>query len=92
MHRREVMDIQLYGDTSEWVLRELAEQVRDSLLQNRDITQIELRGARTYEIHVEIDQETLRRYNLTCQGVANIIRRSAIELPGWHGTALPGCL
>ena len=82
MMRREVMDIQLYGDASEWVLRELAEQVRDSLLQNPAITQVELRGARTYEIHVQIDQETLRRYNLTCQGVANTIRRSAIELPG----------
>jgi len=90
MHRREVMDIQLYGDASEWVLRELAEQVRDSLLQDPAITQIELRGARTYEIHVQIDQETLRRYNLTCQGVANIIRSSAIELPGGYIEAKGG--
>ncbi len=90
MHRREVMDIQLYGDASEWVLRELAEQVRDSLLQNPDITQVELRGARTYEIHVQINQETLRRYNLTCQGVANTIRRSAIELPGGYIEAKGG--
>lgn len=82
INRRQVMDIQLYGDASEWVLRELAEQVRASLLQDPEITQVEMRGARTYEIHVEIKQETLRRYNLTCQGVANIIRRSAIELPG----------
>ena len=82
IRRRQVMDIQLYGDASEWVLRELAEQVRDSLLQDPEITQVEMLGARTYEIHVEIDQETLRRYNLTCQGVAQIIRTSAIELPG----------
>ncbi|MCP4450783.1 MAG: efflux RND transporter permease subunit, partial [Planctomycetes bacterium] len=90
MHRREVMDIQLYGDASEWVLRELAEQVRDSLLQDPAITQIELKGARTYEIHVQINQETLRRYNLTCQGVASIIRSAAIELPGGYIEARGG--
>ncbi len=82
IHRREVMSIQLYGDTSEWILRELAEQVRDRLLQNPDITQVDLEGARDYEIHVQIDQETLRRYNLTLQGVASKISNSAIELPG----------
>jgi multidrug efflux pump subunit AcrB len=90
MRRREVMDIQLYGDTSEWVMRELAEQVRDSLLQNADITQVELRGARGYEIHIQIDQETLRRYNLTLQGVASTIRNSAIELPGGYIEARGG--
>ncbi|MHC4627374.1 MAG: efflux RND transporter permease subunit, partial [Planctomycetota bacterium] len=31
IRRREVLQIQLYGDASEWVLRELAEQVRDRL-------------------------------------------------------------
>ncbi|MCF7973338.1 MAG: efflux RND transporter permease subunit [Phycisphaerae bacterium] len=90
MRRIQVMDIQLYGDTSEWVLRELAEQVRDSLLQNADITQVELQGARSYEIHVQIDQETLRRYNLTLQGVAGTIRSSAIELPGGYIEARSG--
>ncbi len=84
IRRREVIDLQLYGDTSEWVLRELAEQVRDSLLQNPGITQVELSGARDYEIHVQIDQETLRRYHLTLQKVADTIRNSAIELPGGY--------
>ena len=40
--RREVLDMQIYGDTSEWVLRELAEQVRDRLLQDPAITQVDL--------------------------------------------------
>jgi multidrug efflux pump subunit AcrB len=80
--KREVLQLQIYGDTSEWVLRELTEQVRDALLADKNITQVELRGAREYEIHVQLDQETLRRYNLTLDQVALKIRRTAVEVPG----------
>ena len=82
--RREVVDLQIYGDASEWVLRELAEQVRDSLLQAEGITQVELTGVRDYEVQVLVDQDTLRTYDLTIQEVANRIRSAAVELPGGH--------
>jgi multidrug efflux pump subunit AcrB len=80
--RRWVLEIQLYGDTSEWVLRELAEQVRDRLLQDPQITQVDLRGARRYEVAIEIDQDTLRTYDLTLDDVAERVRRTSVELPG----------
>lgn len=80
--RREVLQIQLYGDTSEWVLRELAEQVRDRLLQDPQITQADLRGARRYEVAIEIDQDVLRTYNLTLDEVARRVRQTSIEIPG----------
>jgi len=83
-HKREVLQIQLYGDTSEWVLRQLAEQVRDRLLQREQITQVELSGAREYELKVLIEQDTLRAYDLTLQEVADRIRSSSLELPGGH--------
>ncbi|MFC1603926.1 efflux RND transporter permease subunit [Planctomycetota bacterium] len=80
--RREVLRIQLYGDTSEWVLRELAELVRDRLLQDPQITQVDLRGARRYEVAVEIDQHVLRTYGLTLDQIARRIRQTSIEIPG----------
>lgn len=80
--RREVLRIQLYGDTSEWILRELAEQVRDRLLQDPQITQVDLRGARRYEVAVEIDQHVLRTYGLTLDRIAQRIRQTSIEIPG----------
>lgn len=80
--RREVLQIQLYGDTSEWVLRELTEQVRDRLLQDPQITQADLRGARRYEVAIEIDQDVLRTYNLTLDEVARRVRQTSIEIPG----------
>jgi multidrug efflux pump subunit AcrB len=82
IRRREVLDIQIYGDVSEWTLMEAAEQVRDSLLLDPGITQVELAGVRDYEVQVLIDQETLRAYRLTLQDVAARIRASAVELPG----------
>ncbi len=82
IRRREVLQIQLYGNTTEWILRELAEQVRDRLLQDPGITQVDLRGARNYEIAIEIDQNELRRYNLTLDQVAQKVRQTSVEIPG----------
>jgi multidrug efflux pump subunit AcrB len=84
IRRREVIQLELYGDVSEWVLRDVAEQVRDSLLQSPGITQVELDGARDYEVQILIDQATLRTYGLTLQTVASKIRAAAIELPGGY--------
>jgi len=81
-HRRRVLAMQIYGAVSEKVLREITEQVRDRLLQNPGITQVELQGTRSYEVTVEIPEENLRAYRLTLGDVAGQIRRTAVELPG----------
>ncbi|MFH2001113.1 MAG: efflux RND transporter permease subunit, partial [Planctomycetota bacterium] len=80
--RRTVLTLHIYGDVSERVLRELTEQVRDRLLQDSGITQVDLEDARPYEVRVEVSQENLRAYDLTLSDVARIIRGTAIELPG----------
>jgi multidrug efflux pump subunit AcrB len=82
--RSEVLNLQLYGEVSEWALREIAEQVRDRLLQEPGITQIDFRGARDYEIQVEISRERLRTYGLTIEEVARRLRAAAVEIPGGY--------
>ena len=82
VHRHEVLQIQLYGQVSEWILRELAEEVRDRLLQNPEITQVDLYGAREYEIHIEVPQDILRTYGLTLDEIASKIKRTSVEIPG----------
>lgn len=69
------------GTVSELQLRELAESVRDELLRLPYVSQAAITGARDYEIDVEIPEETLRRYGLSLQQVAGIIRRENLELP-----------
>ena len=90
IRRREVLQLQIYGNASEWVLRELTEQVRDRLLQDPKITQVDLRGARKYEIAIEIDQDDLRRYNLTLDQVAQRVRQTSVEIPGGSLETLGG--
>ena len=81
-HKRNVLMIALHGDTDEYTLREAAEQVRDEMLLNPNITQVEFAGVRDYEIHVEIPQSVLRRYGVTIQEVSHTIARASVELGG----------
>ncbi len=80
--KRSVLDLQIYGGVEDTSLRELAEQVRDRLLQDPNITQVELRGAQPLEISIEVSQENLRRYGLTLDAIAARLRNASVELPG----------
>ncbi len=80
--RREVLDLRLYGDVSERALRELAEHVRDRLLQYPGLTQVDLVGAREYEIHIEVPGAMLRAHGLTLRQIAERVEATAVELPG----------
>jgi len=78
--KREVMTLALSGSGSEQVLREAAEMVRDELLQHEGITQVELDGVRDYEVHIEVDLATLRRYGLTLGEIARRVRQASVDL------------
>lgn len=80
--KRKVISLIVFGDLSRTVLREVTEMVRDKLLQDDQITQVELTGERGLEMSIEIPQDTLRRYNLKLSEVAATIKRSSIDLPG----------
>jgi multidrug efflux pump subunit AcrB len=81
VRRREVLTVQIYGEVSERALREVAESVRDRLLQDGGITQVDVVGARAPEIHVEVPQERLRAHGLTLETVAQRIAAGSVELP-----------
>ncbi|MCK5311347.1 MAG: efflux RND transporter permease subunit, partial [Desulfobacteraceae bacterium] len=80
--KREVLRLALYGDASEASMRALADQIRDELLSDNNITQVELDGVRDKEIQIEISKQTLRRYNITLQEIALTISRASVELGG----------
>lgn len=79
--QRDVMEIGLYGDVDIWTLRKLAERLRDRLLSNKNITQVEIGNVPDYVTHVEIPAHRLREYGLTLGEVANIIVRSSEDIP-----------
>lgn len=80
--RRRGLDIVIAGDTDERTLHDITESIRDDLLQNSAITQLELSGVRPLEVSIEVSQENLRRYNLTLEQISNQVRSSSLDLAG----------
>jgi len=78
--QQEVVQVALYGPIDVWALRKLAEQLRDTLQANEQITQVELRRVPAYVTHVEIPRQRLREYGLTLPDVAQIIRTSSRDV------------
>jgi multidrug efflux pump subunit AcrB len=78
--RTEVMSLGLYGDIDIWTLRKLAEQLRDTLLADPEITQVELGRVPDYITHVEIPRNRLREYGLTLPDIARLIEDSSEDI------------
>jgi multidrug efflux pump subunit AcrB len=76
----EVISIGLFGPVDPWTLRQLAERLRDGLLAEPEITQVELSRARSYVTHVEIPKAVLREYGLTLPDVADLIASSSNDV------------
>ncbi len=81
-NRNEAASLAVSGDQDDRTLRQMAERVRDELLQRPQITLVELGGVRPLELSIEVPQANLRAYNLTLGEIAGEVRRAAVELPG----------
>ena len=81
-NRRQVINLAVYGEADERTLKHLGEKVRDEISALSGITLVELASARPYEISIEVSEDDLRRHGLTFDQVANMVRRSSIDLPG----------
>ncbi len=79
--QRDVMEIGVYGGVDVWTLRRLGERVRDQLLSQPNITQVEMGNVPAHVTHVEIDQDTLREYDMTLAQVADLIEQSSRDVP-----------
>ncbi len=82
VRHRGVITLILYGNLTPTTLRETAESVRDQLLLDKDIQQLEFEGHRPLEIAIEVDQEKLRAYNLTLADVRDRVRAASLDIPG----------
>ena len=76
------MQIAVFGDATERELKELGRELRDKIAATEGISQVAVEYTRPYEISIEVSEETLRRYGLTLQQVAQSIRTGALDMPG----------
>jgi multidrug efflux pump subunit AcrB len=79
--RVQVLNVAVYGDAPESTIKHLTERIKDEITNLPGITLAELAGVRQAEIHIEVSEETLRRYGLTLGKVAETVRRASLDLP-----------
>jgi len=79
--RNDALRIEVYGDMDPVTQKELAQQIRDELLELPDVTSVTLAGDRPYEIGIEVSEDTLLKYGLSLDQIAQRIRMSSLDLP-----------
>ncbi len=82
IRQRSTITLAIAADMDERTLFEFAERVRNDLLANEQITQVEVRGIRNPEITIEVPQAQLRALNLTLDDIAQTVRAAARDVPG----------
>ena len=77
-----ILFVSIYGDLDEYQRKNIAEEMKDELLNFPEIKSINLLGDRNFEISIEVTENTLREYDLTMSEISAAIRASSIDLPG----------
>ena len=72
----------LTGPNDLWQLKEKADKIEQNLLNDDEISQIEVIGYAPIIISVEIDEATLLKYNTNFDAISNAIRLSNIDISG----------
>lgn len=80
--RNEVISLVLSGEQELRTLHDVAERVRQRLLTDDRISQVDLEGVPPLEISIEVDRSSLDAYGFSLQQIAAEITASSLELPG----------
>lgn len=81
INQHPLLNIALSGDVSETALKHYGEIIRREMAELDDVALVELSGTRLYEVSIELSEQTLRRYQLSFDEVAQAIANNSIDLP-----------
>ncbi|WP_347330368.1 efflux RND transporter permease subunit [Marinimicrobium locisalis] len=81
VQREFLMYIALYGDADRRQLKDLGYQIRDEMSLLPGVSEVVITGLKNDEVSIEISEESLRRYNLSFNEVAEAIRQSSLNVP-----------
>ena len=76
-----VLNVAIRADLTPPELKALAEFYRIRMLNLAEVPMVEVQGFSDHELSIRIDAETLRRYRLSIQDIANLVSRQALDLP-----------
>ena len=76
-----MLTIVVGGEISEDQMKEIAESLKDEILEIRNVSAVRLAGVREREIWVEVDPDQLKAYNLPIEAVISALRTHNLNLP-----------
>jgi len=78
--RDAVCSIVIWGQLPEYELKGLADKYKDEILEINGISQASISGIRDYEVAIDIDEDILRKYNISFENIAKAVKRNGINL------------
>ncbi len=76
-----IVEIGLHGNLSELLLYREASQLKQNMLDALDLAKIDIQGARSPEMVIELNQAKLRQYQLTLAQVLAKVKSSVTDVP-----------
>ena len=76
-----MLTIVVGGDISEAQMRDVAENLKDEILDIKNIASVQIAGLREREIWIEVDPERLKAYQIPIELVITALRASNLNLP-----------
>ena len=76
-----VISVAVTGPMAEPDLKVYAEDLKDRLIRDTPVSQVEVQGFSERQIRIELDAVALRQYGLSVSDIAGMIERQSIDLP-----------
>lgn len=77
-----IIQLSLTSSDSQEELQQLAEELKEELTKTEGVASVNLSGLTTEEVKVSLDQEALKKYQLSQSDVVDLISANATSLPG----------
>ncbi len=76
-----MLTIVVGGSITELQMREIAEDLRDEILEIKNIASVQIAGLREREIWIEVDPDRLKAYNLPIERVSTALQVGNLNIP-----------
>ncbi|MXV76771.1 efflux RND transporter permease subunit [Candidatus Poribacteria bacterium] len=76
-----MLTIVIGGSISEAQMRDIAENLKDEILEIKNIASVQIAGLREREIWIEVDPDKLKAYNLPIAAISTALQVGNINLP-----------
>ncbi len=80
--RTRALSVALYGSTDLYNLKYIAENFRDRLLAEPEISQVNISGIPNLEFSIELSEKKMRKYNLTFSEVSAAVAAANLNISG----------